>query len=82
VKNLRRGDQLNFYIAEDRLAAQFPQAETQTASFTIVPIVMEEEEPEQMASLPATASWLPLLGIGGLFGLMLASLLALFRHLR
>lgn len=83
VSRLKRGDQLNFYIAEDRLAAQFPETETQTARFIVVPIVASEEEPEQMASsLPATASWLPMLGIGGFVMLMFASLLALVRHLR
>jgi hypothetical protein len=84
VAKLRRGDELNFYIAEDRLAAQFPQAETQTAQFTIVPMAVTEAPAEEQmaASLPATASWLPALGVGGVIMLMFASLLALFRHLR
>jgi hypothetical protein len=84
VAKLKRGDELNFYIAEDRLAAQFPETETATARFVAVPIVAAEEpEQEQMAAaLPATASWLPMLGLGGLLGLMFASLLTLFRHLR
>lgn len=83
VARLQRGDELNFYIAEDRLAAQFPEAETQTARFVIVPIAVQEapQETQQMtASLPSTASWLPLLAIGGVLALMFGSLLALFRY--
>ncbi len=84
VADLRRGDQLNFYIAEDRLAAQFPEAETQTARLIVVPIAVNEtsvrEEPQQMsAALPATASWWPMFAVGGLLALMLGSILALFR---
>lgn len=85
VARLQRGDELNFYIAEDRLAAQFPETETQTARYYVAPIVQTAavEPQEQMAaSLPSTASWLPMLAIGGVFALMLASLLSLFRHLR
>lgn len=83
VARLKRGDELNFYIAEDRLAAQFPETETATARFVVVPIQMEEQQPERMAAaLPSTASWLPLLGIGAFMSLMFASLLAFFRHSR
>jgi hypothetical protein len=82
VARLKRGDELNFYIAEDRLAAQFPETESQTTRFVVVPIA-EEEEPEQMAAaLPATASWLPMLAIGGFMALMFGSLLTFFRYLR
>lgn len=83
VARLQRGDELTFYIAEDRLAAQFPEAETQTARFVMVPIAVQEEaeQPRQMAaSLPSTGSWLPLLAIGGVLALMFGSLLVLFRY--
>jgi hypothetical protein len=82
VARLKRGDELNFYIAEDRLAAQFPETESQTTRFVVVPLA-EEEEPEQMAAaLPATASWLPMLAISGFMALMFGSLLTFFRHRR
>jgi LPXTG-motif cell wall-anchored protein len=76
---LQRGDALNFYIAEDRLAAQFPEnAETDVVNtrFVVVPIVMPEVRDEQVAAtLPATASALPLLGLGGVVFLSLGAML-------
>lgn len=85
VSRLQRGDELNFYIAEDRLAAQFPETETATARFVVVPLETTQvrEEPEQMAaSLPSTGSWVPMLAIGAFMALMFGSLLTFFRHLR
>jgi hypothetical protein len=84
VADLRRGDELNFYIAEDRLAAQFPETETQTARLVVVPIVQDvPEEPEQMtAALPRTASLVPTLGIAAFGVLALAALMRLFRKLQ
>ncbi|HEY4370086.1 MAG TPA: LPXTG cell wall anchor domain-containing protein [Steroidobacteraceae bacterium] len=63
---LQRGDELNFYIAEDRLAAQFPETtepEVQMTHFTIVPMTVHEDE--RMASLPSTASDWPMVALGG-----------------
>lgn len=83
VANLSRGDELNFYIAEDRLAAQFPDApesapEVQTARLIVVPITVQHQPAERMASLPSTASNWPLFGIAGVvtlgFGMLLTSL--------
>jgi hypothetical protein len=84
VAELARGTELKFYIAEDRLAAQFPETETQTARLVIVPIVVREQaaEPERMASLPSTASLLPLVALGGVFSLGLGGLLTLYRRRR
>lgn len=62
VSALARGDELNFYIPEDRFAAQFAQDTTPAPRYVIVPIVfheVSEELPEQTAQaseLPATAS--------------------------
>lgn len=84
VAQLRTGDELTFYIAEDRLAAQFPETEAVTTRYTIVPIaqaeqeVADEEKSERMASLPATAGWLPLLGLAGWVTLGFAVFLGLF----
>lgn len=85
VADLQRGDALNFYIAEDRLAAQFPQEDpAATTQYVIVPIVIRERiEPsrdEQLAAtLPGTASPLPLLAVGGFMALALGALLTLRR---
>jgi hypothetical protein len=80
VADLQTGSQLNFYIAEDRLAAQFPDTpEVQTARLIIVPIVVREQ---QLASLPSTASPLPLVALSGLLSLGLGGLLTLIRRRR
>ncbi len=81
VADLERGSDLNFYIAEDRLAAQFPETEVQTARLVIVPIVANEQ-PERMASLPSTAGPLPLLALGGMLTLGFGGLLTLYRRRR
>ena len=62
VSSLQRGDELTFYVPEDRLAAQFAEDDTPQTRFVIVPIVYREvvameEEPapeRQAAALPAT----------------------------
>ena len=82
VADLERGSDLNFYIAEDRLAAQFPETEVQTARLVIVPIVVREQAPERMASLPSTAGPLPLLALGGMLSLGFGGLLTLYRRRR
>jgi hypothetical protein len=79
VSELARGDELNFYIAEDRLAAQFPETEIQSARLIIVPIVVREQ---QLASLPSTAGPLPLLALAGTLSLGLGGLLTLYRRRR
>ena len=85
VSQLERGTDLKFYIAEDRLAAQFPEEETVTPTtrYVIVPIVVREQaEPsrEQLAAtLPETATQLPLLAICGFLSLGLGGLLSLRR---
>lgn len=79
ISDLARGDELRFYIAEDRLAAQFPETETASARFVIVPIVIREQ---QLAALPHTAGPLPLLALMGTFSLGLGGLLSLYRRRR
>lgn len=79
VSQLRPGDQLNFYVPQDQLAASFFAGEdVQTAQAQEVPI--EPAPPERMAAadpqtettsppedteLPRTAGTLPWLGVGG-----------------
>ena len=81
VADLQRGDDLNFYIAEDRLVAQIPETESTTTRLVMVPIVVRESE-ERMAALPSTASPLPLVALSGLLSLGLGALLTLYRRRR
>ena len=78
--------ELNFYIAEDRLAAQFTptaEPEIQTARMVIVPIVVRDETPERMAaSLPSTAGEWPLVALTGMLALGFGGLLTLYRRRR
>jgi hypothetical protein len=83
IADVARGDELNFYIAEDRLAAQFPETEQQSARLIIVPIVVRDQAPQQVAqSLPSTAGPLPLLALSGWLTLGLGALLSLYRRRR
>jgi|KBSMisStandDraft_5_1062788.scaffolds.fasta_scaffold944200_1 hypothetical protein len=81
VADLKRGDKLNFYIGEERLAAMFPD-ETKT-EYVAVPIVyrevVREPAPEQAASLPHTASDLPLMALGGFMLLGMGAGMSVFR---
>jgi hypothetical protein len=82
VADLERGSQLNFYIAEDRLAAQFPETpEIETTRMVIVPILIHDDS-ERLASLPSTAGPLPLLALGGFLSLGLGGLLRLYLRRR
>jgi LPXTG-motif cell wall-anchored protein len=85
VAKLARGDELNFYIAEDRLAAQFPQTmepETQTTRLVVVPIVVRDQPAERMASLPSTASSWPMVALSGMLLLGFGGLLTWTRRSR
>jgi len=82
VEDLKPGDELTFYIAEDRLAAQF-YAEEQTPAtsqeYVAVPIVYTEE---LAAALPATGSKLPWIGALGMLLVSMAALLNVRRLVR
>ena len=83
VSKLERGQELNFYIAEDRLAAQFTptaEPEIQTTRMVIVPIVVRDER--LAASLPSTAGPLPLVALAGMLALSFGGLLNLYRRRR
>ena len=84
ISQLERGAELKFYVAEDRLAAQFPvepEVEIRSARFVVVPIYLHEPT-EQLASLPHTAGPLPLLALGGWLTPGLGGLLSLYRRRR
>lgn len=89
VSDLRRGDQLTFYVPEDRMSVQFypdeQLANTQESQAVNVPIAAAqqatpEEDEDRMAMLPSTAGVLPWLGLASLFLLALAGTLRLLRH--
>lgn len=72
VSTLRRGDQLTFFVPEDRLAAHFYEPEAPSAQVQIVPVrvttlkLAAAQPGSQQDTLPSTASMLPVLGIAGL----------------
>jgi hypothetical protein len=88
VRDLRRGDVLNFYVPQDQLVAEFPEGE---ALAVAVPIPFAQPGPSRVAlvpgarmsstapELPKTASELPALG---LFGFLLTALGAALTTLR
>ena len=86
--DLRPGDRLNFYIPQDQFVATFFAGEPTTAPAEEAEIV-QEREPQVAAAdtrsqqrLPATASGLPALGLGGLVLLILGAGLTLLRRMR
>ena len=88
-RNLRRGDQLRFYIPQDQLAATFFAGQPETAPAQIVPIAPAPDEeqvaaatPAERAVLPRTASTLPLFGAAGLILVALGAALTLRRRAR
>lgn len=87
ARDLERGDQLNFYVPEDRFAAQFAQDTTPTPQFVVVPIIYREtesvyEEPERTAALPATASNNGLMAVVGALMIAAGALLTWSRRTR
>jgi LPXTG-motif cell wall-anchored protein len=83
MQQLKRGDQLNFYIPQNRVVAQFyaPEQKAEEAPAVAAPI---ESPPERVAStaLPATASDVPLLATSGFLLLCLGAALTVFRRNR
>jgi len=82
VSDMQRGDELTFYVAENRLAAQFyaeDQSPVTAVEYETVPIVYTEK---LAATLPATASKLPLIGAAGMLLVSLAALLNVKRLVR
>jgi len=90
VRDLRRGDVLNFYVPQDQLAAQFPEGE---AFAVAVPVPFARSAPERVAlvpgatmsatpsELPKTASMLPALGLSGLLLAALGAAMTTLRRL-
>jgi LPXTG-motif cell wall-anchored protein len=87
MASIRRGDQLNFYVPQDRLTAQF-YADDQTVAATplvVAPIVLDpmpvaDEEPAQMvAMLPDTASNVSWFALAGFIVLGFAVSFTIFR---
>jgi hypothetical protein len=81
VRDLATGQELTVYVKVDEPVMALAPAE-ETAPLAAAPI-QEEEEAEQMAAaLPATSSFLPLLGLFGGVSLLLGGLLSIIRHRR
>jgi hypothetical protein len=95
VAQLYRGAELNFYVPEDRLTAQF-FADDQGAKSVEIPIVREESaarEPSQLAQsedrhmaaareLPATAGMLPLVGWSAVLLILIGTGVSVVRMLQ
>lgn len=87
VRDLRRGDVLNFYVPQERFAAQFPEGTAVSVPIRITPAASERVALVPGAvmhgtapALPKTASELPALGLAGLlFAAFGATLTALRR---
>jgi len=82
---LRPGDELSFYVPEDRLTANFARTAEEIETMPLVPIYPAEErvamaEPEE--ELPRTAGFLPLVGLGGLVMLAFGMGLTVLRRRR
>ena len=86
VHDLKRGDELTFYVAEDRLAARFyaeSASPTTTTEYVLVPILYTEHLAQATpAALPATGSRVPLVGMSGLLLTAFAFTLSLRRIVR
>lgn len=89
--DLRRGAELNFYVPEDRLQAEFQPA-TSTTRYIVVPIALvparesptrtAQAEDRSASELPATASMLPWFAVSGAALLLLGAGLTFGRKLR
>jgi hypothetical protein len=92
IRSLRPGDELNFYVPEDQLAAEFFQGDAATATAQEVPISNAPAERVAMATpaesapaanaseLPRTASALPAVGLAGLLLVILGGALTARRR--
>jgi LPXTG-motif cell wall-anchored protein len=90
-RDLRRGDQLSFYIPQNQLVATFFAGQPETAPAQTVPIAPapapEQEQvaaatPAERGVLPSTASTLPLFGAAGLILVALGAALTIRRRSR
>lgn len=89
ARDLQRGDDLTFYVPEDRLVAHVPETDASTTQYVVVPIIYREvdlieyrdAQQSTAARLPETASQLPLAALFGigLLGVGLASALCRWR---
>jgi LPXTG-motif cell wall-anchored protein len=80
VSALKRGDELSFYVPEDRFTAQF--RDEQTAQVTSAPIlrIVHTTTDYTAQNLPATASELPWLAVSGALLLVLGAGITLRRR--
>lgn len=85
VRDLRRGDALNFYVPQERFVAEIPEGTRVSAPIRITPVAAERvalvpgaKMRATAPALPKTASELPAIGLAGLlfaaFGATLTTL--------
>ena len=83
VRDLATGQKLTAYVkVTEPVMALAPAEESTPLVLTGVLVTRAEEEPEQMAALPSTASPLPLLGLLGAGSLLLGGLVSALRYRR
>lgn len=90
VEQLRPGDQLNFYVPEDRLTAEFFESDAATSTAQEVPmaaapparVAEAPPAPSESAELPKTASVLPLFGLAGVLLVSFGAALTVKRRVK
>lgn len=89
VRDLRRGDVLNFYVPQERFVAEFPEGTAVSVPIRITPAASERVALVPGATmrstapaLPKTASELPALGLAGLLFAAFGATLTTVRRLR
>lgn len=81
IAKLYPGAKLNFYVPEDRLAADF-FADDSGAKSVEVPIVREQVATLAVLDLPATGSSLPLVGWAAVLLIFVSTAVTVYRMLR
>src|SRR5690606_9388932 len=92
-RDLRPGDELRFYVPEDRRTATCFAGQPETAEPQGVPIsptadsaddvlAQADDVESESPRLPRTAGFLPFVGVGGIALIGLGALLTLWRRLR
>jgi LPXTG-motif cell wall-anchored protein len=82
VSDLKRGDELSFYVPQDQLAAQFNDEETAAVISAPIIRVVHTTTDYTAQNLPETASQVPWLAFGGALLLTIGAGMSLRRRRR